>query len=92
MCPSEATCLSADDSFSELHLQHYKNPTNRVVLVHSGPHHHPIANINIKRYQMVIMGKWLFMKTEYAFYLSTCMCVFINYGLFTRSICYIWTC
>ena len=46
ICPSEATCLSADDSFSELHLQHYENPTNRVVLVHSGPHHHPIVNIN----------------------------------------------
>jgi hypothetical protein len=32
-CPSGATCLSAG---------HYKNPTKRVGLVQSGPHHHLI--------------------------------------------------
>ena len=42
MCPSGATRLSADCCFSELargFLQ-YKNPTQRVGLVQSGPHHH----------------------------------------------------
>ena len=41
MCPSEATCQSADCCFSELALS---NPTKRVglTLVQSGPHHHLI--------------------------------------------------
>jgi len=42
MCPSGATCLPADCCFSELAL--YKNPTQRVGQVQSGPHHHLIEN------------------------------------------------
>jgi hypothetical protein len=41
MCPSGATCLSADCCFSELAL---KNPTKRVGPVQSGPHCHLIEN------------------------------------------------
>jgi len=41
MCPSGATCLSADCFFSELPLQ---NPTQRVGLEQSRPHHHLIEN------------------------------------------------
>jgi hypothetical protein len=40
MCPSGATCLSADCCSSE----HYKNPAKHVDLVQSGPHHQLIEN------------------------------------------------
>jgi len=41
MCPSGETCLSADCCFCE---EHYKNPTERVGLVQSGPIHYLIEN------------------------------------------------
>ena len=41
MCLNRATCLSVDCCFSELALY---NNHNRVGLVQSGPHHHPIEN------------------------------------------------
>ena len=41
MCPSGATCLSADCCFSELD---YANSIQLVGLVQSGPHHHLIEN------------------------------------------------
>jgi hypothetical protein len=41
MCPSEATCIPTDCCFMELR---YANPTQRVGLVQSGPHHHLIEN------------------------------------------------
>jgi hypothetical protein len=40
MCPSGATCLSAECRFSE----HYKNPTKHFGLVQSGPHYRLIEN------------------------------------------------
>jgi hypothetical protein len=40
MCPSEATCLSAECCFSELSL--YANPTQCIGLEQSGPHLHLI--------------------------------------------------
>jgi len=36
-CPSGTTCLSTDCCFSELAI--LKNPTMRVGLIQSGPHH-----------------------------------------------------
>ena len=36
-----ATCLSVDCCFSELPL---KNPTKRVGIIQSGPHHHVVEN------------------------------------------------
>ena len=41
MCRSGVTCLSTDCCFSELALL---NPTKRVGLVQSGPHHHLTEN------------------------------------------------
>ena len=41
MCPSGATCLSADCCFSKLALY---NPANRGGRVKSGPHHHVIES------------------------------------------------
>ena len=40
MCPSGATVVSVS--------AHYKNPTQRVGLVQSGPHHHDIAEKLLK--------------------------------------------
>jgi hypothetical protein len=40
-CPSGVTCLPTG-CFSVSY--HYKNPTKRGGLVHSGPHHHLIEN------------------------------------------------
>jgi hypothetical protein len=45
LCPSVATCLSANCCFSELAL--YKNPTKRVGLAQSRPHHHLIENVPV---------------------------------------------
>ena len=41
MCPNWATCLSQTVVSAS---QHYENPTKRVGLVQSGPHHHLIEN------------------------------------------------
>jgi hypothetical protein len=42
MCPNGVTFQHADCCFSELALK--KNPTQRVGLEQSGPHHHLIDN------------------------------------------------
>jgi hypothetical protein len=55
MCPSGATCLSADDCFSELYNN---NTTKRVGLVQRECHHHLLIEMK-PTLVMILLENWL---------------------------------